>query len=144
MPTNFVSLNCKNCGGKLEVYPDMEYFVCGSCGSAMLAQRHAGTVVLKAVAAAIGKVQIGTDKTAAEPALVRLHNELSGLRPEYVNTASWIRVLGPGHGDGFLDKLFNLLLGKPSRAPILRLQRIQERIVEVERQIAKNRMIIDG
>jgi len=69
MPENFISLKCQSCGGKLDVYEDMERFACGYCGSEMIVQRRGGTIALKLVQEAIKKVQIGTDQTAAELAL---------------------------------------------------------------------------
>jgi DNA-directed RNA polymerase subunit RPC12/RpoP len=83
MSDHFINLTCTNCGGKLEVYDDMERFGCGYCGSEMLVQRRGGTVILKAVTEAIHRVQIGTDKTAAELAIVRLSNEREKLKAEY-------------------------------------------------------------
>jgi ribosomal protein S27E len=82
MSDHFINLNCANCGAKLDVYNDMEQFACGHCGTEMIAQRRGGTVVLKAVIEAIKKVQIGTDKTAAELALVRLNQESVRLDEE--------------------------------------------------------------
>jgi predicted RNA-binding Zn-ribbon protein involved in translation (DUF1610 family) len=66
MSDRFINLNCAHCGAKLDVYDDMERFACGYCGTEMIVQRRGGTVALKAVTEAIQKVQIGTDKTAAE------------------------------------------------------------------------------
>jgi ribosomal protein S27E len=83
MSEHFIDLNCTNCGGKLEVYDDMERFACGYCGSQMLVQRRGGTVALKAVIEAIHKVQIGTDKTAAELAIARLYKELEKLKTDH-------------------------------------------------------------
>lgn len=79
MADNFINLSCANCGGKLNIYDDMERFACGYCGSEMLVQRRGGTVALKAVTEAIRQVQVGTDKTAAELALVRYEKELQEL-----------------------------------------------------------------
>ena len=75
MSEQFVNLNCANCGAKLDVYVDMERFACGYCGTEMVVQRRGGTVALKAVTEAIKNVRIGTDKTAAELALVRLDQD---------------------------------------------------------------------
>ena len=79
-PSPFVVLNCPNCGGKLEVHNDLERFACSYCGSEMLVQRHGGTVSLQRVTEAIAKVQVGTDKTAAELAIVRLERKLEELQ----------------------------------------------------------------
>ena len=75
MADHFINLNCANCGAKLEIYDDMERFACGYCGTELIAQRRGGTVALRAVTEAIKKVQIGTDKTAAELALLRLNQQ---------------------------------------------------------------------
>lgn len=84
MSEHFVNLNCANCGAKLDVYDDMERFACGFCGTEMIVQRRGGTVTIKAVTEAIQKVQIGTDKTAAELALARLSRNLVQLNEEVV------------------------------------------------------------
>jgi ribosomal protein S27AE len=76
---HFINLNCPNCGGKLDVYDDMDRFACGFCGSEMIVNRRGGTVALKAVTEAIKQVQVGTDKTAAELAMVRLNQEAAEL-----------------------------------------------------------------
>ena len=80
MSDHFINLNCTNCGGKLEIYEDMDRFACGYCGTEQIVQRRGGAVALKAVTEAIQKVQIAADKTAAELALVRLERELLELR----------------------------------------------------------------
>ena len=76
MSDHFIGLNCSNCGATLDVYDDMERFICGACGTNLLVQRRGGTVRLTSVTEAIRKVQVGTDKTAAELALIRLNDEL--------------------------------------------------------------------
>ena len=80
MSQHFINLNCANCGAKLDIYDDIEHFSCGYCGTQLIVQRRGGTVALKAVKEAIQKVQIGTDKTAAELALVRIEKESSELK----------------------------------------------------------------
>ncbi len=76
MLSPFITLNCPNCGGRLEIYDEIDRFACSFCGSEMLVQRRGGTVALKRVETAIRKVQVGTDKTAAELAMPRLRAEL--------------------------------------------------------------------
>jgi len=71
MPEHFINLSCANCGSKLNVYDDMERFACSYCGTELIVQRRGGTVSLRAVTEAIKRVQIGTDKTAAELAIAR-------------------------------------------------------------------------
>lgn len=82
MAAKFISLKCQSCGAPLDVYEDMTRFACGFCGSEMFVERRGGTVILKPVVEAIQKVQVGTDKTAAELALARLTSRLDPLRSE--------------------------------------------------------------
>src|SRR5271168_5637557 len=43
MSERFINLNCVNCGGKLDVYDDMERFTCGYCRTEIVVQRRGGT-----------------------------------------------------------------------------------------------------
>jgi hypothetical protein len=108
MPEEFVALNCRNCGAKLQVYPDMDRFACSYCGTEMVVQRRGGTVALKAVEQAIQRVQKGTDKTAAELALVRLGAEQEALLQRHEQLQSVKRNSGAA-GCGILM----LMLGTP-------------------------------
>ena len=82
MSDEFTSLKCANCGAQLQVYDDMDQFACGYCKTEMLVQRRGGTVSLKAITAALSNIQVGTDRTADELSLVRLENELAGLKKQ--------------------------------------------------------------
>jgi DNA-directed RNA polymerase subunit RPC12/RpoP len=98
-----VSLKCENCGGRLDVGDDMERFACGYCGAEMVVQRRGGTVALKGVTEAIGKVQVGTDKTAAELAISRHEKELAELRGTQAELNRQVGEAGVGIGcAGFL------------------------------------------
>jgi predicted RNA-binding Zn-ribbon protein involved in translation (DUF1610 family) len=79
MSQRFISLICATCGASLDVCDDIERFACGYCGTSLVVQRRGGAVALRLVAQAIKQVQIGTDKTAAELALVRLRQDRSDL-----------------------------------------------------------------
>lgn len=72
-----LTLKCPSCNAALEVFPDMERFSCGYCGTQQIVLRRGGTVSLKLIAESISRVQVGTDRTAAELALVRLKHELA-------------------------------------------------------------------
>lgn len=78
-----VTLKCSSCGANLEITPEMEVFACGHCGTQQVVKRAGGTVSLKVLSDAIGKVQAGTDKTAAELAIKRLKEELVTLNHSY-------------------------------------------------------------
>jgi len=82
MTIEFVSLKCPSCAGRLDVYHDMERFACGYCGAEALVDRRGGSVSLKCLTAVIENVQRGTDKTAAELALIRLQKELVDLQDQ--------------------------------------------------------------
>jgi ribosomal protein S27AE len=77
-----VKLNCANCGGVLEIHGDMDQFACGYCGSAQIVERRGGTVALRLVVDAVARVQVGTDRTAAELAIVRLEKELATVNAQ--------------------------------------------------------------
>ena len=74
-----VPLKCTGCGAGLGISADMTRFACGYCGTEQIVERRGGTVALKPITDAIAKVQVGTDKTAAELALNRLPHELNYL-----------------------------------------------------------------
>ncbi len=74
-----ISIKCANCGGNLEITPDMEQFACGYCGASQVVQKQGGTISLKLVGDAIKQVQVGTDKTAAELAIKRLSGEMESV-----------------------------------------------------------------
>jgi ribosomal protein S27AE len=78
-----VNLKCASCGGDLEIFGDMERLACGCCGSDQIVERRSGTIGLKLVVDAVTHVQVGTDKTAAELAVVRLDKELGIARARW-------------------------------------------------------------
>ena len=74
-----IPIKCASCGGNLEITQEMEHFSCGYCGAAQVVERSGGTISLKLVTDAIKRVQVGTDKTAAELAIKRLSGELEAI-----------------------------------------------------------------
>lgn len=100
MSEHFIQLTCASCGGKLDVYDDMERLACGYCGTGMIIRRRGGTVSLTAVTEAIRQVQVGTDKTAAELALARHENEIKELfaQRRALQKSQREAVLGLGFG----------------------------------------------
>ncbi|MES2611010.1 MAG: hypothetical protein V4679_12260 [Pseudomonadota bacterium] len=71
-----LKLSCANCSAPLEIEGELERFACSYCGTEQIVKRSGGVVWLKKVETAIRAVQKGTDRTAAELALVRLDREL--------------------------------------------------------------------
>ena len=83
MSERFITLKCESCAAPLQVYDDMARFACAFCGTEMVVERRGGTVILKAITDAIRKVQVGTDKTAAELAMARLKGDLDATTKVY-------------------------------------------------------------
>lgn len=77
-----LNLKCASCAAPLQIKPETTEFVCAYCGAAQIVDRSGGTVTLELVTEAISKVQQGTDRTAAELALVRLNAKLNALHEE--------------------------------------------------------------
>lgn len=73
---SIIALRCTNCGASLSISAEMNQFACGYCGTGLTVERQGGTISLRIIEQAIGRVQISTDKTAAELALKRLDQEL--------------------------------------------------------------------
>jgi hypothetical protein len=69
-----IALKCPGCGAGLQISPEMESFACGYCGTSLQTVRQGGTIAL--TADTFTNIQAGTDRTAAELALVRLKDEL--------------------------------------------------------------------
>jgi hypothetical protein len=169
VPENFITLKCQSCGGKLEVYEDMDRFSCSYCGTEMIVQRRGGTIALKLVQEAIKKVQVGTDKTAAELALVRLNDELKPLITEAVsirNARRLSKLCFFGSGGFFAFGGLGVLLvatdetsgwvllltvgiallaaGRLCLPVNPRLNEIEAKIEEMNRRIAEQKGIVDS
>jgi|GEM_PF-3279439 len=77
--TDFVTLTCPNCDGKLEIKNDIERFACSYCGNGYLVKRGGGIVSIIPITDEIKKIQTSVDNTAAELAILRLKNEINEL-----------------------------------------------------------------
>jgi DNA-directed RNA polymerase subunit RPC12/RpoP len=95
-----VGLKCPSCGGNLDIAPDMDTFACGYCGTRQVVQRRGGTVCLKPIGEAIARVQVGTDRTAAELAVRRLRGDLVAIEQEwqeFLDRAADKKKAAPGY-----------------------------------------------
>lgn len=97
-----IPIKCAGCGGNLDITPEMENFSCGYCGTAQVVQRSGGTISLKVVGEAIKRVQVGTDKTAAELAIKRLNGELASLENQIIANAAAMKAKSDQIGTIFL------------------------------------------
>ena len=84
--SDFITLSCPNCGGKLEIKPDMERFACKYCGNEHLVRRSGGAVSLAPVMEGLNRVEgkfdqvlTGSDRMAAEHTINRLKAEIPEL-----------------------------------------------------------------
>ena len=128
MTRGFINLGCENCRGALQVYDDVDRFVCGHCGATVEVQRRGGTIVLRIVTGAVGKAQIGAEPAVAELALRRLKEEAENLSKrreamvnERIGRKKWGYVLGVAllligffvvrSGSGFVVGLSVLMAG---------------------------------
>ncbi len=79
-PDMIIPLLCAGCGATLDITPQTDRFASSFCGLHQQVERRGGVVALKQVGDAIGRVQNGTDRTAAELAVRRLKRELEIAR----------------------------------------------------------------
>ena len=71
-----IKLSCVSCSSNLDISQNINRLACGHCGTQQIVERSGGAIYLRGIAEAISKVQVGTDKTAAELALARISNEI--------------------------------------------------------------------
>lgn len=80
--SDFISLTCPSCGGKLQVTTDTERFACPHCGNEHLLRKTSGGISLAPVTENLRRIQAGTDKTAGEMKYARLNNELQEIEKQ--------------------------------------------------------------
>lgn len=83
--SDFVTLTCPTCGAKLQITNDVERFACGHCRNEHIIRRSGGIVSIAKVVDGLAQVQVGTDRTAAELAIVRLNKEIQELESRKIN-----------------------------------------------------------
>jgi len=74
-----LNMKCPNCGGALEIGPEVSNFTCGYCGSEQFVERQGGVVQLKLLQKTVSAIQNDTNRVADELAVVRLKQELESL-----------------------------------------------------------------
>lgn len=80
--SDFITLTCPSCGGKLNITSDISRFACTNCGNEHLIKRGGGIVSLVPLTIELRKVQAGVDKTASELAIKRLKEEILDIEIE--------------------------------------------------------------
>ena len=84
--SDFITLSCPNCGGKLNITNDLERFACGYCGMEQVVIRGGKVISLKPVVEKLTSIQGGVDKTASELAIKRLNDEIRSLEYQIQST----------------------------------------------------------
>lgn len=88
-----IKLSCVGCGSNLDISQDMNKLACGHCGTQQIVERSGGAIHLRGVAEALSKVQVGTDRTAAELAISRISKELEeGQYQRAENENYWMSI----------------------------------------------------
>lgn len=100
--SDFVTLTCPNCSGRLEITDDIDRFACMYCGSEHIVRRGGGIVTLqpvvdelKKVSTGISGVKVGVDRTASELAIQRLQGELAELDRRQKSLVATLMAIGP-------------------------------------------------
>jgi len=83
---DFVTLSCPNCGGKLEITPDIERFACAYCGQEQLVNRGHGIISLKPVLDRLASVKQSVERNVE--ASEQVANELALQRIVKERTAA--------------------------------------------------------
>jgi predicted RNA-binding Zn-ribbon protein involved in translation (DUF1610 family) len=127
--SDFITLSCPNCGGKLNITADIDRFACQFCGHEHIVRRNGGMVslepvmqVMKSIDANIGMVGAGvnrlgfsSEKQVAEQTIARLKEEIEALVYEVNDTDNAMAgggvVGGIMGGLGLVVFIFTLIKG---------------------------------
>ena len=74
--SDFITLSCPSCGGRLDITDDVERFVCAHCGNEHIVKRSGGMIYLKK---SLADMASSMEKNTAELALPRLKGEIAEL-----------------------------------------------------------------
>lgn len=77
--SEFITLSCPSCGGRLQITSSIERFACANCGNEHLVKRHGGVIFLAPVVETLQSIQTGTDRMASELAIARLKDEIKEI-----------------------------------------------------------------
>lgn len=81
--SEFITLSCPSCGGKLQITSDIERFACTYCGNEQVVRRGGGIVSLAPVMEGLQKVQASSDRVGAELAIQRLGPQVITAKANY-------------------------------------------------------------
>ena len=104
-----VSLSCPNCGGKLQITPDIDRFACTYCGNEHIVKRGEGIVSIAPVIRELSKITGGVDKTASELAIKRVKDEIAKLEAQLRPLEMQIAVRSGKSSSSFFPTIFIIL-----------------------------------
>jgi DNA-directed RNA polymerase subunit RPC12/RpoP len=81
--TDFITLTCPTCGGKLQITPEIDRFACAHCGKEHLVKRSEGVIAIQPLADSLTGLQRATARAAAELGLRRANEELAGIEARH-------------------------------------------------------------
>jgi hypothetical protein len=97
--SDFITLACPNCGGKLEITSGTDRFKCNFCGHEHLVRRSGNDVTLSPVIEGLQKVVskidqaiMGSDRQAAEQTITRLKNEVPAIQDQIKEKEKWLQT----------------------------------------------------
>lgn len=73
--TDFITLSCPSCRGKLKITGDINQFACEYCGNEFIVNRGENTISLAPIVDSINQVKQGVDRIAIELQIQRLQRE---------------------------------------------------------------------
>ena len=120
--SDFITLSCPSCGGKLTITSDIERFACQFCGHEHIVRRSGGLVslepvvqVMKSIDSNINLVGVGvnklgfsSEKQVAEQTIARLKSEMAEINKaigEFENGNGVVAAIGSIMGIGFFALL---------------------------------------
>lgn len=90
--SDFITLTCPSCGGKLQITKGVDRLACANCGNEHIVKREGGAIFLAPVIETLQNIQVGTDKTASELAIVRLKSEIAEI--ERIKNQITVNIVG--------------------------------------------------
>ncbi len=82
MSSPLLSLNCPNCGTKLQFSPDLTQFACSYCGASIAVRAEGGAVSLHQISETVGRIESHAEQAAAELAIARYEKEIAELEAQ--------------------------------------------------------------
>lgn len=90
--SDFITLSCPSCGGKLQITSDIERFACTYCGTEQVVKRSGGVVSLAPVMEGLQKVQASSDRVGSELAIQRLSPAAKAAQAAYEKAKSNAKI----------------------------------------------------